>query len=344
MKPVRLALAGLGVIGRAHLERIAASAECEACAVADPVAAAAPGGLPLYRTLAELLDRERPDGVILATPNAAHVEGALECIAAGVPCLVEKPVSDRIADARRLAAAVAASGVQVLVGHHRRHSPVLQAAATAIAGGAIGRVVAVMASAVFAKPTSYFQEGRWRCQPGGGPILINLVHEIDNLRLLVGEIVEVQALASNAVRGFAVEDTVAINLRFANGALGTFMLSDCAASVRSWEQTSGENKAYDHHGDEDCYLVAGTRGSLAVPTLRLQQAEGEASWFKPLAASRLEALRTDPLQDQLSHFCAMIRGEAAPLVPVAEALKTLEVTLAVARAAANRQASTSSTE
>ncbi|MDE2452196.1 MAG: Gfo/Idh/MocA family oxidoreductase [Burkholderiales bacterium] len=344
MKKLRVALAGLGVIGRAHLARIAASAECEACAVADPCASAAPEGLPLYRSLAELLDRERPDGVILATPNAAHVEGALECIAAGVPCLVEKPVADTLADARRLAAAVAASGAAVLVGHHRRHSPILQAAAAAIAGGAIGRVVAVMASAVFAKPARYFDEAPWRSRPGGGPILINLVHEIDNLRLLIGDIVEVQALASNAVRGFAVEDTVAINLRFANGALGSFMLSDCAASVRSWEQTSGENKAYDHHGDEDCYLVAGTRGSLALPTLRLLSAEGEASWFEPLAASRIEASPADPLERQFRHFCAMIRGEAPPLVPVAEALKTLEVTLAVAAAAATRQAPTCFTE
>ena len=87
-----------------------------------------------------------------------------------------------------------------------------------------------------------------------------MIHEVHNLRMLCGEIVAVQAFASKPTRGFPVEDTVAINLRFASGALGTFMLSDTAACARSWEQTSQENKAYPSYDDEDCYVIAGTDG------------------------------------------------------------------------------------
>ena len=339
---LRLAVAGAGLIGRAHIERIQASRECELVALVDPKPAPATlvqagEHVPVYADLAAMLAAQQPDGVILATPNALHISGALACIDAGVAVLVEKPIADSVAEAQRLVDVADASGVPVLVGHHRRHSAVLANAVEVIRSGRIGRLVGVTASATFLKPDHYFTDAPWRTQPGGGPILINLIHEIDNLRALVGDVVEVQAMASNATRGHAVEDTVAINLRFANGALGTFLLSDTAASPRSWEQTSGENKAYDHHGDQDCYVIAGTQGSIMVPTQRVYRYEGERSWFAPLSMAPLPQTEVDPLVRQLAHFCAVIRREAVPLVSAREAFKTLQVTLAVAEAARTGQ-------
>jgi len=342
MKPLRLALAGAGQVGRAHAERIGTASGCVLAGIADPSPAAASfaqqRGVPLFDTLAQLLDATAPDGAILATPNALHVPGALACLERRIPVLVEKPVADSLADALQLADAADASSVPVLVGHHRRHSAILEAARDAIASGRLGRLVSVQGSATFRKPERYFAEAPWRAQPGGGPILINLVHEIDSLRMLLGNIVEVQALASHAARGFAVEDTVAIGLRFASGVLGSLLLSDAAASPRSWEQTSGENPRYDHHAGEDCCVIAGDRGSLQVPTLRLRRYTGEASWWEPLATEVIAVPEVDPLARQLDHFCAVVRGEQAPRVTARDAARTLAVTLAVAEAAASRRA------
>lgn len=332
-------IAGAGVIGRAHAQRVAASESCVLAGVADPGARAADYaaglGVPHWTELEAALAAARPDGVILATPNTLHVQGALACIARGIAVLVEKPVADTLAEAVRLADAVERSGVPVLVGHHRRHSAAMAAAREAIDSGVLGRLVAVQGSALFHKPASYFDEAPWRREKGSGPILNNLVHEMDNLRMLAGEIDEVQAMASNARRGHPVEDTVSISLRFANGALGSFMLSDVAASTRSWEQTAGENAAYARDETEACYLVSGDRGSLAVPTLRLQTAQGpEASWFDPMRDERLSARLSDPLQRQLEHFASVIRREQAPLVGVRDATRSLQATLAVAESAA----------
>lgn len=335
--PLRLAVAGLGAIGRAHVQRVLANGDCTLAAVTDPapaaVATAREAGVPLFEGLEAMLDAGKPDGVILATPTRLHVAGALACIARGIAVLVEKPVADSAEDARRLADAEVASRVPVLVGHHRRYSAALEAARAVIDGGRLGRISSFQGSATFCKPDSYFSEAPWRTRPGGGPILTNLVHEVDNMRALMGEIVQVRALASNAARGFEVEDTSALVLRFENGALGTFVLSDCAAGPRSWEQTSGENPAYDHHGDVDCYMVAGDRGSLGVPTMTLRTYAGEASWHAALQTQRLPVAQVDPLVRQLEHFCAVIRGLEAPRVSAQDAGRTLRATLAVAESA-----------
>ena len=126
---------------------------------------------------------------------------------------------------------------------------------------------------------------------------MNMIHEVDNLRALAGEIVAVQAFASNTTRGFPVEDTVAINLRFANNALGAFLLSDTAASSKSWEQTTQENPAFAAYPDQDAYVIMGTNGSLAVPTMRLQFYERtqDRSWFKPFKTQTIEIKRMKKL-------------------------------------------------
>ena len=336
MSRLRVAVAGAGIIGRRHAELLAASPRAQLAAVADPseasVAWAAGQGVPHFATLEALLASDPPvDGVILATPNHLHVPGAMACAARGVPALIEKPVADTVENGQRLAQAVAAAGVPMLVGHHRRHSAQLLRAREAIASGELGRIVTVMGSAQFAKPDAYFDGGPWRKVAGGGPILINLIHEMDNLRYLCGEIASVHALASNAVRGFEVEDTAVISLRFDSGALGSFTLSDAGAGPFSWELTSGENADYPHQDDRDCYVVTGTRGTLAVPTMQTWRYTGEASWWQPLERGSAAGARNDPLAAQLDHFCDVISRKVAPRATVADALQSLRVVEAVRR-------------
>lgn len=340
MPKTRIAVAGAGLIGQAHIRVLQASPGCALSAVVDPspaaAAVAAQAGVPLFTSLDALLANDRPDGVILATPNALHLPQALQCIAAGVPVLVEKPIATTVAEGQTLVDAAERAGARVLIGHHRAHSPIMAKAKQVVASGQLGRLVSVMGSATFFKPDHYFDDGPWRREPGGGPILINLIHEVHNLRMLCGEIVAVQAFASNAIRGFAVEDTVAINLRFASGALGSFMLSDTAACPRSWEQTSQENKAYATSEDEDCYVVAGTNGSLSVPTMRLKTypRDEDRSWWKPFEVGTVGLVRDDPLKHQIEHFGAVVRGEASPLVTARDGLQNLKITEAIAEAAA----------
>lgn len=331
----RIAVVGCGLIGRAHIEIVAAGDFAQLAAIVDPAASgadlASAKGVPHFADLPDLLAADRPDGVVIATPNRLHHAQALAAIAARIPALVEKPIAATVAEGRDIVAAAQTMDVPVLIGHHRAHSPIMALARALVSSGRLGRLVSITGSAWFCKPDDYFRQGPWRAEPGGGPILINLIHEVHNFRLLCGEIVAVQAMAANAVRGFAVEDSAVINFRFANGALGSFALSDAIASARSWEQTAQENPAYPHYDDEDCYVVGGTMGSLAIPTMRIKSYghEADRSWWKPFLTATLGLEQADPLQRQMQHFCRVIAGLEAPLVSAEDGLRNLIVIEAI---------------
>lgn len=333
--PVRVLLAGLGSIGRDHATRLLAHPETDLVGVADPSpgasAAAAAFGAPAFADLATAIDAVRPDAVILATPNQAHEVGALLCLERGLPVLVEKPIADGLDAARRIVEAQARTGVPLLVGHHRRHGAIVQAAQKAVRDGVVGDPVAVSGLTLFLKPDAYFDVD-WRTRPGAGPILLNFVHDIDLVRAIVGEMVEIQAMVSHARRGFAVEDGGAVLARFANGAIGSFAISDAAVAPWSWELTSGEAPIYPRQ-HEHCLHIAGSRGALSVPDLTVWHYGEIPSWWAPMERTTIAIDPVDPLVAQIDHFVAVVRGEARPRVDAVDGARTLAVIEAIGEAA-----------
>ncbi len=334
--PVRLGIVGLGLIGRRHVEAAARVPEVEIVAAADAAEAgrnfAAGRGISTFGSLDALLASSAAEGVIVATPNSAHAEQGIACVARGLPTLIEKPIAAHAEEARVLVAAAEEAGVPLLVGHHRRHNPLIAAAKAAIDRGALGEIRMVQARCWLFKPDGYFEEAPWRKAQGAGPVLVNLIHDVDLMRHLCGEIVRVQAEASPARRGYANEDAAAATIRFSSGALGVISVSDAAVSPWSWELTARENPAYAQTG-ESCYEIAGSKGALSLPDLRLWRHEPEPDWFSPIASASWPRAAVDPLEAQLGHFAAVIRREATPLVSGREALKTLEVVEAIQEAA-----------
>ncbi|MTE01175.1 gfo/Idh/MocA family oxidoreductase [Paracoccus sp. YIM 132242] len=332
----RIAVMGAGLIGRRHAMHVAASADADLACVIDPHPVgrevAEEFGAPWMRSLDQALASARPDGVIVATPNGMHFQHGMDCIAAGIPALVEKPLCDTVADAERLVAAADAAGVPLLTGHHRRHNPLMQRAKRLLDEGAIGRPVVANAMFWVHKPDDYF-DVVWRREKGAGPVFLNLIHDIDTLRYLLGDITAVTASESNGVRGHPVEDTAVILLEFASSVLATASVCDATVAAWSWEASSGENPAYPQV-DQDCYLIGGTHGSLALPSLTLRTAQGERSWHSALDTSRIAVPAEDPLARQVAQFARVIRGEEPPLVSGREGLETLRVIEAVKQSAA----------
>jgi len=337
MAQVRIAVIGAGLIGRTHIGVLrSGNPDYTLAAVADPSPAAATEakelGYPIYAEIDEMLDRVRPEGVIVAVPNQLHVKVGLACIARKIPIIVEKPVADSVGEALVLVEAGEKAGVPILVGHHRRHNPIMRKAAEIIASGGIGRVVAANGLWLSHKPKGYFDIA-WRREAGGGPILINAIHDIDCLRMLCGDVESVSAATSNEARKFAVEDTAAAVLHFKSGALGTLLVSDAVSACWTWEMGSRENA--DRPNDtENCYIVAGTKGSLTVPYLQHRWHEpGQESWDVPLTQLRVPVRPADAYHEQMRNFANVIRGTEKPVLPGREGTITLATTLAITRSA-----------
>ncbi len=336
-QPVKLAVMGAGMIGKRHVEHVLTQPEAELMAIVDP----SPGGKALaeekgvrwFPNFAAMIVEARPEGVMVATPNQLHVANGLECIAAGVPTLVEKPLADDVGEATRLVEAAEAAGVPLLTGHHRRHNPLMRQAKAAIEAGRLGQIVAIHATCWFYKPDDYF-EIDWRRRKGAGPVFLNLIHDVDNLRYLCGDVATVQAQESNRFRGNEVEDAAVVLLRFKSGVLATVNVSDKIVAPWSWELTSGENPAYSHTA-ETCCFVGGTLGSLTIPYLDLWHNPTKPSWWEPIERERLPVEAEDPLGLQVRQFCRVIRGAEPPLVSGREGLETLKVIAAVKEAAAS---------
>lgn len=331
-----LGVIGAGVIGRTHLSTLQQDSGCRIVGLADPTPAAkelaGELGLTHYVDHLDLLARPGLAGVIIATPTALHVPIGLDAVAAGVPALVEKPIAPTVADAVTLTQAAQRAGVPLLVGHHRRHNPIVVAARDAVRSGRLGRLTTVTALWTLRKSDDYYDVA-WRRQPGGGPVLTNLIHDIDLLRFVCGDIESVQALVSTSGRGLPINDTAVVALRFASGALGTITMSDAVAAPWAWDLTSGENPFFGRT-NENCYLLAGSDASLAVPSMRLWRYVDEVGWGSPLSEESVAVEPGDPYARQLSHFLAVIRGEELPVITGTDATATLAATLAVEEAAA----------
>jgi predicted dehydrogenase len=342
MAKLKLGIIGAGVIGKTHIKTALESPDFELVGVADPdpdaLAHARKYGINGYQSHQELLMETKPNAVIVSTPNRLHVPIGIDCVREGTHLFVEKPIAESVEAAKELNAEAQKAGVVVQVGHHRRHYNRTKEARRIVQSGGIGELVGVAGMWASLKPDAYYQVA-WRTQPGGGPVMINLIHEIDNLRFICGEITEVRAQNSNRMRGFAVEDTSAVILTLASGALGTVFTTDAAATPWNFEMGIGENPNFPMTGQNTWYFM-GSKGSLSFPNLALwsYRDPSRRGWESPLAPQPVAIFDHSPYPEQLRHFHDVIKGKVEPLISGRDGTRTLAVILAILESAKTGQA------
>lgn len=306
MKPIRLALLGAGIFARdAHLPALRnLSAQFEITAVYSRTAATAHvlateigPSVKIYTDLAELLMAPDIDAVDVVLPIPVMPPVVAQALASGKHVISEKPLAPNLATCRQLLACYQQAQQVWMVAENWRYESAYLQAAELVKSGAIGQPVTCHMALYLPMPTTskYFNT-LWRRtgEFAGGALLDGGVHHIAALRLVVGEITAVTAMTAHASTTFATADTLSATLDFANGAMGSYLVT--YATGAPWP-------GYLH--------VAGDRGAL-----RIQR--GEIELTQGTQTEVLKCPKFDGVQNELAAFATAIR-EGQPHLNTPEA-------------------------
>ncbi len=233
MQPVRTAIVGTGTIAGIHARALRTLEGVQLVAAADidadRVAAFADEHdvAGRYTALEPMLDAARPDLVHVCTPPGLHHEQALACLRSGVSVIVEKPPTLSVAQLEDLAAAEKASGPWVATIFQHRFGSGAQRLRRLLADGVLGRPLLALCTTTWFRPQPYFDlpwRGTWDSE-GGGPTMGHGIHQMDLLLAVLGEWVEVSALARQQARSMETEDLSLAHVTFANGAVASVVNS-----------------------------------------------------------------------------------------------------------------------
>ena len=294
--------------------------------------------VPLYKNYQELIEECHDlDGVIITLPNGLHREVVELCAEKGIHVLVEKPIAATVEDAEAMVNAARKNQIKLLVGHHRRFSNKLIKLREIISSGALGELTGVNMLYMLAKDHSYFSE-KWRLTQGGGPMLINGIHDIDTLLFVTGlTIKSAYTVMQNKIRNNPVEDTAAIILETVEGPIINYFLSDGTPSPWSYDSTAKENPKFAQY-EENCYKIFGTKASIAFPSFEIYTYdENHFGWEHKLQKSKVEVVDNDPMMAELLHFINILNGKAEPFVTGEDGLETLKVITAIKSSAERKQ-------
>ena len=314
---------GAGLIGVRHIREIREHGECDLAGVVEIDPARRIDDEICYFHDLNDVDVE-VDGVIIATPNDCHHTHGVEVAKRGWHVLVEKPVAQGCDEAVAIEKALNAKKLAGLVGHHRRYHNSIEKLKSIIDEGLIGQVLATSLIWAVKKNDDYF-EGNWRVSKGS-PVMINLIHDLDLLQYVLGEIEDAQGFSNEIVRGAGRVETGSIAIKFASGISGAISFSDAAPSPWSFEAGTGENPNIAETG-QDMWWIMGSKGSVSYPSLSLWN--GASDWSQAPEMSKIEYNKINPLRAQLDHFLAVIRGEETPKITIGDAAKTLSLALKI---------------
>lgn len=281
MEKIRMAVLGMNQGSKTARDAIA-HPEVELVAVAgfgdNDKKIAQELGVRLYEDYTLLLKQEDLDAVVIALPNNLHVESTELALAAGIKnILLEKPIANTEEEAEHIIKIREEAGAMLLIGHHRCSSSKYQLLRKVIDSGRIGDIIGLQGGYATAKARDYYNLD-WHTTKGvDGPLLINAIHDFDDLNFVTGMTpVKVYAASRNTVRGFEVEDSASVVVEYEGGATASYFVSDGTPSPWNYDLAAEENVFLTMCPGENSLRVFGTKGSFGFPNMNLYYYEDDA--------------------------------------------------------------------
>lgn len=320
MKPVRIGVSGLGSIGCRHARLLAAMPDVEvhgfdSHGVSEAAAADLAGMTSVAPSLEALLERA-PDGLIVATPDAVHVEQAELAVRVGVPVLIEKPLSNDLAAAQAITEQAATLGVPAMVGYVLRHHGTMRRLQQVVAGGGIGAPASVHAT-LSAYETLVVARNRF-ADAATYRLVFDYSHEWDYLQWLFGPIVRCAATSRVApgVRPSQTPNVVDALFDFQTGLTGSVHLDYVSPGVRRCRVI----------GEEGVVEMDIATGSIGV------RPHGGEELLDVVREERDVAFVR-----QLEHFIEVALGRAEPIVSLRDGVNAIAVADALVVACTERR-------
>jgi predicted dehydrogenase len=321
MRHLKLALVGCGDIAGFTALVSKGVRTVSLCACCDVNAARAESfakryGIPrTFTDYAELLEKGKPDAVYLAVPHNLHAGMIRLAVQAGLPVLVEKPLTRTLEEGRQLAADLV--GAKIGVNYQHRYDAGCYGLARAVQSGQLGKVHSARINVPWHREANYFEKAGWHksiAQAGGGTLITQGSHFLDAVLWALGER-PVSAMGYVATPGFDVEvDTLAHGIVETEGGTLISITSTMAAA----REDAVTMEIYGERATAYYTSKPRERVRFSDPTLR---------------AERPPERGVHALQRSLAAFTRWVLEDVPYLTPAASALPVLAAVDGIYRSA-----------
>jgi predicted dehydrogenase len=261
-----------------------------------------------FRDHVEMLERAKPEAVLVASPDALHFQHTRDALERGIAALVEKPFCVSLVDADELCKLAAGRQITLMAVANLRFSPPFR------------RAHQLMSSlGAFVAPGLLL--GRMQLGYDYVDLLEDTtVHLYDLARFLMGDVDRVEAahgVGRQEGRHTYPFRQAVITMKFSSGSLGQFATSSSALSLKPWLRV-------EVHGDGSWLVV----DDVFELTLYDNETGPTKSWRPVLTNTLLFDEEFGGYMNQLEHFLQVVRGEEAALIDGADGYRALEMVFA----------------